>query len=164
MGATGTIALVAGGLTQAYAQNQAGDAAKKLADRNADLDLLRADDAVARGAEAERRHRVEVAKLTGAQRAGFAGQGVVVGRDSAATVEQETQTLGELDALTIRNNAAREAWGFKVQAADTRYRGRLAQREGRMQAVGTLLTTGANGALSYEKYQDRKRRTADGEG
>jgi hypothetical protein len=164
MGATGTFATAIGGLAQAYAQNQAGEAAKKLADRNADLDELRGLDAIGRGREAEKRHRIEVAKLKGSQRAAFAGQGVVVGRDSAATVEQETETLGELDALTIRNNAAREAWGYRVQASDTRARGRIARQEGRMQAVGTLLTTGANGALSYEKYKDRKRREKNGEG
>lgn len=163
MGATGTFATAIGGLAQAYGQAQAGSAAQKLADRNADLDDIRARDAIARGEKAEARHRIEVRRLQGAQRAGFAAQGVVVDQDTAGAVVEETEVLGELDALTIRNNAAREAWGFRVQAADTRARGAIAKREGRNQAAGTLLTSAGSTALSYERYQDRKRRLAAGE-
>ncbi len=38
--------------------------------------------------------------------------------------------LGELDALTIRSNARREAWGYQVNAEDLKRRGEIARKEG----------------------------------
>lgn len=108
---------------------------------------LQAQDAIARGTEAELRYRRGVRGTVGSQRAALAAQGVDLAGGSAADVQAETTLLGELDALTIRNNARREAWGFQVQATDLRARGQLARMGGdntaaalRTQSIGTLLT------------------------
>ena len=47
---------------------------------------------------------------------GGAGAGIDSG--SALGILGDTAVLGELDALQIRDNAAREAWRFQVQGAN----------------------------------------------
>jgi hypothetical protein len=106
---------------------QAGKAQKQLNDYNAQVSDMEASDAIARGALAEKRQRQNVKLLIGSQRAGFAAGGVDVNDGSAVDVQADTARQGELDALTIRLNAAREAWGFKNQATDFRVRGDIAE-------------------------------------
>jgi hypothetical protein len=45
-------------------------------------------------------------------------------------VQADAAFLGELDALTVRTNAAREAWGYQVQAEDLRRHAQIARKEG----------------------------------
>jgi hypothetical protein len=142
-------ALVIGSLAaQAYSSYKQGKAAKKageagqtaaesqadLADYNAQVATVQADDAVARGGEEESRFRAGTRGLIGTERAGQAAGNVDVGYGSALDVQADTAYLGELDALTIRTNAAREAWGYKVQAEDLHARARIARRTGVMVA------------------------------
>lgn len=154
MGATGALYLQAfSGATQAYSQYQAGRAEQRLANFNARQAELQAQDAITRGREAQQRLRQQVKQVRGTQRARFAGQNVVVGRGSSAQVDAETQVIGELDALTIRNNAAREALGYRTEAIDRRLRGKFARIEGQQRAIGTLLTTGADVARTRYEYK-----------
>jgi hypothetical protein len=143
------------------AEQQAKEAEGQLADYNASVAQLQAQDAVARGAQEESRFRSGVRGLAGSQKAGFAAGNVDVGFGSAVDVQADTAFLGELDALTIRTNAAREAWGYKVQAEDLTRRGQIARMEGaqareagkaaksgsRWATAGSILE-GASGAVS----------------
>ena len=166
------IAALAGTAVSAYGQLKAGDQAKKageagqaaandqgaLADFNASVADLQASDAIARGTEAENRFRAGVRGIIGSQRATIASGNVDVGFGSALDVQGDAAKLGELDALTIRTNAAREAWGYKVQAEDLRRQGAISRKEGvnlaaagksgqtqaRLGAAGTLLGTGVS--------------------
>lgn len=136
--------MAAGSALQAKGQIDAGNAAKRagekgqeasessaqLMDFNADVADLQARDALERGAEDESRFRTQVRGAIGAQRAGFAAANIDVGFGSAVDVQADAAMLGELDALTIRTNAAREAWGYKVQATDLRKRGEITRKEG----------------------------------
>jgi len=111
-------------------QRKSAEAQAELADYNQAVADLQAEDAVDRGAEAESRFRTQVRGAIGAQRAAFAGGNIDVGFGSAVDVQADAAFLGEMDALQIRTNAAREAWGFKVQAEDYRRRGDIMRREG----------------------------------
>ncbi len=145
MGVSAAIGLtVAGGGMQAMGQYESGKANQRLMNQNAEVAEWQAEDALDRGRQAEGRHRVEVRRTIGAQRARIAASGVDISAadSSAMDLFADTARLGELDALTIRNNAAREAWGFKTQAVDLRARGDIAKMEGKYAAVGTLLSTG----------------------
>lgn len=145
MGASAAIGLtVAGGGMTAYGQYESGRANERLMKQNARVAEWQAEDALERGRRAEGRSRVDVRRTIGAQRAGLAASGVDISDadSSAMDLFADTARLGELDALTIRNNAAREAWGYKTQAADLRARGSIARAEGTYGAVGTLLSTG----------------------
>ena len=74
-----------------------------------------AADARRRGEIAADRQRQATGALIGKQRAALAGGGVLVDQDSALETIVDTQGLGELDALTIRSNAEREALGFEAR-------------------------------------------------
>jgi hypothetical protein len=110
---------------QAASQDEAG-----LADYNAAVAELQAADAIARGTEDEQRFRSRVRGAIGAQRAGFAASNIDVNYGTAVDVQADAAFLGELDALTIRSNAAREAWGFKVQGENFTRAGQISRKEG----------------------------------
>ena len=148
----------------ARGQKKAGDAAKGAAESaaeqmeyNAGVSDLQAADALARGQDEETRFRASVRGMTGTQRAGFAGQNVEVGSGSAADVQADTAYLGELDARTIRSNAQREAWGYRVEGEDRRMAaavarkgGQAAATAGKVAAANTVL--GAGSSLLMQKY------------
>lgn len=137
---------------------EASDSQADLSDWNAQVADLQATDAIARGAQQESRFRASVRTMIGSQRAGLAASNVDVGFGSAVDVQADAAYLGELDALTIRTNAAREAWGYKVSAEDLRKRAEIQRKEGvyqekagqeraaaaKWQAAGTLIGTGAS--------------------
>jgi hypothetical protein len=63
----------------------------------------------------------------------------------------DTRMMSELDAQTIRNNAAREAWGLNQQSSQLVEQARQAERAGRLAAGATLLGGLGNAAgMSYQ--------------
>lgn len=75
----------------------------------------RGDDAIRRGELDEIRHRLKVEQVKGSQRSALAAQGVDLSDGSALDAVLDTAEYGELDALIIRKNAEREAYGYRVQ-------------------------------------------------
>ena len=105
-------------------------------DQNAGFAEQQAADAIARGDTEAQRHMAAIRGLIGSQRAGFGAQGIDINSGSALDVQANDAAMGALDELTIRNNAAREAWGYRVQATDYGNRGRLARLGARNTAQG----------------------------
>lgn len=142
-----------GELEQEAAEDQAG-----LHEFNAAVAEAQGEDAMRRGQEEANRFRAGVRGLIGSQRAATAANNIEVGFGSALDVQADAALLGELDEITIRNNAARERWGFQVEAEDHRRRatitrkgGKYAAEAGRINAssikigaTANLLGTGAN--------------------
>jgi len=120
-------------------QMKAGNAAKRLGDFNAGVFETQATDALVRGREDEAQQRLTTQGIISAQKAGFAGQNVDVGGGSALDVQADAAFLGELDALRVRTNAQREAWGYRQEAENARLGGANAQAASRWQAAGTVL-------------------------
>jgi hypothetical protein len=173
----GVMTLVGAGIN-AYGQKKAGDAQAaagranreaansqaNLSDFNAEMADLQAQDAVARGDIDASRFRQTVNVMIGAQRAAQAANNVDVGFGSSVDVQADTRYLGEIDASTIRTNAAREAWGFRVNAADLREQARIERKTGvalaatgaaqqtasNLAAAGTLVTAGTS--LLQQRY------------
>jgi hypothetical protein len=149
----GNAAQRAGADQQAAAESEA-----QLSDYNAKVADLQATDAIARGANEESRFRQGVQVMIGSQRAGIAASNIDVSSGSAADVQGDAAYLGELDALTIRTNAAREAWGYQVQGQDLTARAAIQRKEGvyaaaagqqassaaNWSAAGTIVGTGAS--------------------
>lgn len=140
--AASTAVQTVGTIKAGNAAKRAGEASQRaaedegdLSDYNAAVAELQSADAMARGEEDEDRFRSKVRLAIGAQRAGFAASNIDAGFGSAVDVQADAATLGELDALTIRSNAAREAWGFKVQAENFRRGGEIARQEGAASAA-----------------------------
>lgn len=140
----------------AGAAERQGNYEGDLLDQNASLADRQGADVLARGREAEGRQRGASRRLAGAQRAAGAASGIDVNTGSARDVLEGDAQLGELEALMIRNNAAREAWGYQVQAGDYRRQSELARMSGRQDAqslrrgsVSTLLSGAGELASIY---------------
>lgn len=137
-----SIGLLGVGLT-AGGQQGAGEANKELNKYNRHVAAYQSQDAIRRGKEAEKRFRQEADLLLGEQKVSLAAQNIDIDDDSALDVLADTAVSAEIDAITIRNNARREAWGYQVQGVDYRLRGQIAQTQGNLQAAGTILTQGS---------------------
>lgn len=81
---------------------------------NAALAERQAADAVQRGRVEEDKRRMLTQQQIGQQTARLAAQGTDL-EGSPTDILSDTAATGELDALTIRSNAAREAYGYKLQ-------------------------------------------------
>lgn len=127
-----------GELEQEAAEDQAG-----LFEFNAAVAEAQAADAIVRGQEERSRFRAGVKALIGSQRANYAGSNVDVGVGSALDVQADAALLGELDEITIANNAAREAWGFTVEAEDHRRRAQITRKTGRYAAEAGRINAGS---------------------
>lgn len=116
---------IAGTAASAYSTYQQAKTAKGqakyqegVANNNKIIADRAADDAIKRGEVEEARKRQDIELLKGKQIAGFAGSGTDLSSGSALDVIGETAALGELDALTIRSNYAREAYEKRVQGTN----------------------------------------------
>lgn len=153
MGANAAIGMMALGTGMSAKANRAsGKANQQIAEHNALLAEMQADDAIARGREDESRHRITSKGIIGAQRLGFAAAGVDISDpdSTASAVTENTAALSEIDALTIRSNAAREAWGYRRQAENSRYSGKVARMEGDNRAMSSII--GGASTVLYNKY------------
>lgn len=118
-----------------------------MANINADIAEMQAEDALRRGKLDVQRHRKNVKQFVGSQRAALAAQGIEVNDNTALELQTESEIYGEIDALTIKNNAYREAWGYKVQALDYTNQGALAKIQGSFGSTSSILSGGI-GAIS----------------
>lgn len=138
------------GVSQADAEHQSGKFQGRIQGFNAKIADLQAKDAIYRGEIDAGKVSSMVRRTIGAQRSSAAAQGVVV--DNASPLIRDSERAGAADITQIRNNAAREAWGLRTQATNSRIQGRFDRFTGNQQATGTLLTSGAK---AYEQYQER---------
>lgn len=134
------IAIGAGqGLLQGQAAKSQADAQASALRQNAVYLGNAAADARVRGLQESDLKRVETQQVIGSQRAAGAASGGVVGQDSYGILEQDAAQLGELDALTISNNAAREAYGYEVERADALTTAKNLQKQARRGLVSSVL-------------------------
>lgn len=106
------------GLLQGISQSNQANAQAADLQRNAAFLNRAANDARARGVVESDNQRVQTQQLIGTQRAAQASNGGDVNEGSNALLQQDTAQYGELDAMIISNNAAREAYGYEVQASN----------------------------------------------
>jgi len=117
-----TIAFIAlaafGAYSSAEAQNASDEYQADVARNNETTAQWQAEDAERRGNEAKAATRRKYAALEGTQRATLSARGLDISDGSANALLQDTSFFGEYDQNTVRANAAREAWGYKVQAGN----------------------------------------------
>jgi hypothetical protein len=121
-----------------------GKAQSDLLESDAEVAGIQAEDALTRGRIEEMRLRERGRGLIGQQRAGFTGQHVSLESGSALDVVADTARLTELDALTVRNNAALEAWGYRVEQENLEFRAEMAEKKGIFDALGQGFSGAAN--------------------
>lgn len=137
MGLAAAGVMVAGATYQAVAQYEAGQ-------RNKNANDMMAQDAVARGQLPESVARMRGTQAISAGRSAAASAGVDVQSGSVVAVGAGTRGMSALDAATIRGNALREAYGYKL-------RGEEAAAEGTSAAIGTLIGgAGMAGSAAYQ--------------
>lgn len=140
--------------SQSEAMKQQGAYQKEMYDTNARLAGYQAEDAIRRGNQEAINYKTQAKKTIGAQRAALAASGVDISDGSALDIQQETAAQGAEGALQIKNNAWREAWGYRVQANQYSAQGYMAKSAADFQAKNTLLTGYAqigSGALGVAK-------------
>jgi len=128
----------------------------QVASMNAEIMDANARDAIERGKIEEQNKRREIAMLTGPQRAAIAANGVDMSFRTTLVTIVDTAMLGELDALTIRSNAAREAYDYKVAGANNRADASLSRSNASSARTGALLSgfgTVLGGASDVYKYR-----------
>lgn len=164
MGATAVLSAVsaAGSIVSAKQQSSAirtaGQYERMVYEQNSRFAALQAQDELIRG-EKEAQKRLKLSRqIIGSQRAALAAQGIDVNSDDALLVQEETRQFGAEDALTIRNNFWRSAWGYKVQANEYAGRGAFAELTAKNQARNTILTGGLQAARDIAGgYYESKR-------
>lgn len=142
---------VAGAVQEGQAAKEQAKYQAVVARNNAVIAEQKAVDAEQRGRISEQQQRLRTSQAIAAARANAAARGVLVDSGSALGITQDIAEMGELDALTIRSNTAREAAAhrqmrtdFESQQALIRASGDTAQRRAGFEATSSLL----NGATS----------------
>lgn len=153
--ATGGLLLLGGIQTVmgAHSAHKQAKAAKDEGELQGQLYDQQAVDALARGDEAASRSAAATRGVTGGQRAAYGASGVDINSGSAADVIANDKQLGALDVLTLKQNAAREAHGFEMQANLARKAGANAARNYNNQAITTLVTGVAQGVGTFYNYR-----------
>lgn len=97
----------------------------------------------------------------GSQKAAQGASNVDVNTGSAAAVRAGTQEIGQDNALTIRSNAAKQAYGYEAQAtSDTAQSqldvmaGQQAQTAGDIGAASSLLSGASTVGTNYLRFQN----------
>lgn len=115
MGAVSTAMSAYGAQQQADAQAQAAQYQAQVALNNQKIAGQYAQQAIADGENKVAAKQQQTSQMIGAQRAAMAANGVQLDSGSPLRLQEDTAKLGNVDALTIRNNAAREAYGYQLQ-------------------------------------------------
>ncbi len=148
-----SLALTAiGGYTQYESQKAEGRYNEAVAKNNAAAAEAQAKQSEQLGSIDEDRQRARMRQMIGKQRAAFAANNIDSSSGTALDLISETAQFGEEDALAIRANAARDAWGFRTQGMNYRAQGTLARAQARNQGTATLLSTGAQMANTGYNY------------
>ena len=164
--AASTAVNAVGSATSAYQQSQAikaqGNYQKNQLQFNAQVADLQANDAINRGNADAVTKKKQTKQVIGSQRAALAAQGIEVNSDTSSLIQQDTAGLGAEDVVTIKNNAWREAWGYKVQALEYSGQAGFAANSAKFNATQTLLTGGlqfardvSSGTLAYNTYKKK---------
>lgn len=144
-----------GSIAQSRAQSESSNYNAKIAANNAQIATQNATAAgqagEAQAGAAALKTRAEVGSIKASQ----AANGIDVNSGSDVDVRSSASELGELNAITIRSNAAKTAYGFQTQAAsDTaqssldRQQAQYATEAGDVKAGTTLLAGAAVGGQS----------------
>lgn len=114
------------------------DERSKISELNAEMSEINAKQAKEAGDQAATQIEFRQRKLRGAQRSALAASGVDTGFGSGAEIQAESEMIANLDMATVKNNAYRQAWGFKMEAAGTRLEAAYGKLAASKQASATI--------------------------
>lgn len=148
MGLPGAIAAggmqVAGGILGGEAQQSAADYQAQVARYNAQVEGQNAGQAIGAGESSAEISEMKTGQELGATKAAQASRGVQTGVGSALDVQNAIKGAGRINALTIKNNAARAAYGYQVQGASDTAQAGADIAEGQNAMTSSLLGAAAS--------------------
>lgn len=155
------------GASGQYAQGKAEEQAYKhqaaVNEQNAKLAQVSADNARQQAMVEEERSGKQFEQLMGTQRATFAANGLDSSSESNSLILQDTAWGAAEEATWIRHQGMMKKWGFQneqyqhLRDADmNRAAAKNARKAGRMNAIGTLLGTAANMAMTGYQMKGTK--------
>lgn len=159
---------VAGGVVSAAGQLSAGQAASERANyqaqvyrNNAAIAQQNQNWAMAAGSAKETAQNMRTRNTFGSIVAKQAASGVEVGTGSNKQVTDAASALGALDAMTIRSNTAREAYGYDVKKQSDLASAELKVREGDdavtasyFNAASSLISGASSAGGKYASWQN----------
>jgi len=162
----GSVASLAGGAVGAYGAIESGEASgaaasyqSQVAANNAIIAGENAQYAKAAGEVQVTASELKTAATIGAIKTNQAASGLDVNSGSNEDVQSSAKELGELDALTVRNNAARQAYGYQVQSTSFTQQSQLSSAQSEqdltagMFGAGSSILGGATSATNnYARY------------
>ena len=136
-----------------------------IADQNASISEVGAQQELEKGRRAEQQIQVQAENVKGSQRASMAANGVDLTEGTPTDILKSTDYMSEQDIATAKANAARAAFGYRTQAAGYKSqaafaRGGAAGINPGMSAVTSLL--GGSGQVASSWYQLTKNSNFNG--
>jgi hypothetical protein len=147
-GAASGVSSLAYGFNQSKALQLQGDMQKQVYDMNSKLAEFNADDVTRQGNKLAKQYNLKTKQVLGSQRVALAAQGIDLESGSALDTQDNTKYISNLDVMTIKSNAYKQAWGYKIEALQSSLQGEFAKFGGDNAARNTLLT-GVTNAVSY---------------
>lgn len=152
MAITSAAAALAGGAVTAFGkyeglESQSANAAfqAQVAANSAAIERTNYKLQIESGEEQVANKEMELRSQIGTQKAGQAASGVDVNSASSAASRAGTAEIGTLDALTLRSNNQRQAYGYSVAATSDTAESQLQTQES--QQASTLAPIAATGSL-----------------
>lgn len=159
-----------GTVVSAYGQYSQGQAAAKasqynaaMADQNSKVQQQNAQIASQSGSQQAAMQSMKTRALVGQTQANQGASGVTIndkGTPSTSDVTLSERELGRLDAVQIRTNATRHAYGYEVAAVNDKAQSQLDRFQATTQKTGSYLNAGgtllSGAGQSYGGYQKYK--------
>lgn len=163
-----TVAGLAGGAVSAYGQYESGQATSaaasyqaQVAANNAAIARQNAELSMQAGEQQAGISEMRTRANVGTTKAGQAASGVDVNSASSTNVRAGEAEIGQLDALTIRSNAAKQAYGYEVAATSDTAQSQLESMEasnaktaGTLGALGTAIGSIGSVGMKYAGLQN----------
>lgn len=141
--ATSAIASIAGTIENVKAIKAQSSYAETISRTNAALGKLKAAQVIEAGDIAASRKNLQTQSQIGTIRSQGGASGFDVNKGSPAMEQSSVGTAGAIDELTIKNNAARSAWGFETQSINDTFQGQITK----LDATTKVQQSIANGGL-----------------
>jgi len=137
----GLVGTLASGVMQAKASSDQANYQQGVAEYNAAVDKNMAESVRDKAVVVENDERQRAAQLHSKQRAIAASRGVDVDSGTPLDLQQDTEMIGEINALRIRQSAEDQASALETQAGLTLAEGKAAAYQGRLKSTATLIGT-----------------------
>lgn len=130
---------------------------KQISDMNAEYAELDAYDAEIEGVSSVAKYQSTVDQTISTQRAEMAAADIDLSYGSAASIEEETKFLAELNKLELLHQAQDRVHGYEREAFEHRFSGTQQYGLARAKAYGTMLqgvtSAGSTGLSGYKAYK-----------